>query len=499
MSHTECGSAGSTNAQQRNKLIWHFSQRNSELHANDATIIAGQALERRGLLLSWRFINLVIIIVSFCIIAYLQGIRVEKQYVLLLAITFLSSLLLFDEAKWEEDLKLTFPRSVRTIVARWFLVCGFLALLGFSSKMYEAFSHKAVLTWMAVTPLTLVFFHILLARVQYRNLTNSSIRRAVIVGKQEISRKLVHTLKSERHLGIKCVACFDDRNQKRLGKTVLPLRGKIRDVGEFVRTECIQIIYIALPMTAAPRIMALLDDLHDTTASIYFIPDIFAFDLIQARLGQIRGIPAVAICESPLTGPGGVMKRVVDFWLSLAILVLVSPLMLLIALGIKLSSPGPVIFKQHRYGLNGEKIVVYKFRTMTVCEDGYCIAQAKECDYRVTRFGAFLRKTSLDELPQFINVLQGRMSIVGPRPHAVAHNELYRKKIKGYMVRHKVRPGITGLAQVNGCRGETKSINMMEQRIKYDLEYLRHWSLSLDFSIILRTIPVVLWPQKNAY
>src|SRR5690606_30321362 len=176
-------------------------------------------------------------------------------------------------------------------------------------------------------------------------------------------------------------------------------------------------------------------------------------------------IPVVAVCETPFTGFNGLIKRLADILFSLIILLLISPLLVAIAIGVKLSSPGPVIFRQRRYGLYGEEILVYNFRSMTVCEDGAKVTQATKGDQRVTPFGAFLRKTSLDELPQFINVLQGRMSIVGPRPHAVAHNEMYRKLIKGYMVRHKVKPGITGWAQVNGLRGETETLDKMKARI----------------------------------
>jgi putative colanic acid biosynthesis UDP-glucose lipid carrier transferase len=181
-----------------------------------------------------------------------------------------------------------------------------------------------------------------------------------------------------------------------------------------------------------------------------------------------------------------------------AILMALAPLMLVIALAVWISSPGPVIFRQRRYGLYGEEIIVYKFRSMRVTEDGPVVKQATAHDARITKIGAFLRRTSLDELPQFINVLQGSMSIVGPRPHAVAHNEQYRKLIKGYMLRHKVKPGITGWAQVNGLRGETETLEKMEARIRYDLDYLRHWSLWLDLWIILRTVKVVM-NRQNAY
>jgi putative colanic acid biosynthesis UDP-glucose lipid carrier transferase len=212
----------------------------------------------------------------------------------------------------------------------------------------------------------------------------------------------------------------------------------------------------------------------------------------------MNGVPVVGICETPFTGTNELVKRVSDVVLAALILVLISPLLLAIAVGVKMSSPGPVIFRQRRNGLDGEEIVVYKFRTMRSMDDGEVVPQATKGDPRITPFGAFLRRTSLDELPQFVNVLQGRMSIVGPRPHAVAHNEQYRQMIKAYMVRHKVKPGITGWAQVNGLRGETETVEKMRQRVEYDLEYLRNWSLGLDLQIIVRTARLVLF-DRNAY
>ena len=222
----------------------------------------------------------------------------------------------------------------------------------------------------------------------------------------------------------------------------------------------------------------------------------FFTDLIQGHTGVVCGMPVISVCETPFRGANGVVKRISDVLLSLLILVLILPLLLVVGIAVKITSPGPVIFKQRRYGLDGEEILVYKFRSMTVTEDGGDIRQAQKGDRRITPLGAFMRRTSIDELPQFVNVLQGRMSIVGPRPHAVAHNELYRKLIKGYMVRHKVRPGITGWAQVNGYRGETVTLDKMQGRIDYDLDYLRNWSLRLDLHIILKTIRLVLKDEK---
>ncbi len=274
--------------------------------------------------------------------------------------------------------------------------------------------------------------------------------------------------------------------------------GSLEQLAAYVKTHHVDLIYVTLPMASRPRILWLLDELCDTTASIYFAPDVFVCDLIQARVDTVGAIPVVAVCETPFYGINGLVKRVSDIVLAATILVLISPLMLAIAAGVKLSSPGPVLFKQRRYGVDGREIIVYKFRSMTVCEDGDVVRQATRNDARVTPYGAFLRRTSLDELPQFINVLQGRMSVVGPRPHCVAHNELYRKLIKRYMIRHKVKPGITGFAQVNGLRGETESVEKMRARIEYDLAYLRDWSLHLDLQIVLKTIFVVM-KKQNAY
>ena len=290
---------------------------------------------------------------------------------------------------------------------------------------------------------------------------------------------------------------FDDRSGDRLGATdEFPVIGALSGLADYVRENNVQLIFIALPIRHLDRVMSLLDDLQDSTASFYYVPDVFVFDLIQSRAGEIMGQPVIAMCETPFYGYRGILKRITDVFFTVCGLLLALPVMLLLALLIRLDSRGPVIFKQRRYGLDGHEIVVYKFRSMYVTEDGGELVQATRDDPRVTRMGRFLRKFSLDELPQLFNVLQGRMSLVGPRPHAVAHNEQYRKLIKGYMLRHKVLPGITGLAQVNGCRGETKTLEQMEARVSYDLEYLRKWSPWMDLKILLWTVLRVVHDSK---
>jgi putative colanic acid biosynthesis UDP-glucose lipid carrier transferase len=243
-----------------------------------------------------------------------------------------------------------------------------------------------------------------------------------------------------------------------------------------------------MSMSEEAKMRGLIKSLTDTTCSVILIPDIFTFNILQSRTEEVNGVPVVPLFDTPLNGINMVFKRMEDIILSLFILLLISPLLIIISLAVKITSPGPVIFRQTRYGMDGKPIKVWKFRSMVVMENDTEVKQATKDDVRVTAVGKFLRRTSLDELPQFFNVLFGEMSIVGPRPHAVSHNEQYRSLIEGYMLRHKVKPGITGWAQINGWRGETDTLDKMEKRIEFDLEYIRSWSVWLDLKIIIMTI-----------
>jgi putative colanic acid biosynthesis UDP-glucose lipid carrier transferase len=388
--------------------------------------------------------------------------------------------------------------AVIDVVFRWLLLLVVLLVVGYVTKNLEAVPRRIFLTWALVTPVFLSIVTLAMQEMMRRFLMSVfDNRSAVIAGYNNSSLELARRLHDNPAMRLEVSGFFDDRSQDRLGMEAgTKLVGNLGDVAAYVKENGTDVIFIALPIRHVKRVMNLLDDLRDTTASIYYVPDIFVFDLIQARSGEIQGIPVVAMCETPFYGYRGLTKRLTDVAISVIVLLLLLPLLVLIAVMVKLSSPGPVIFKQRRYGLDGAEIAVYKFRTMRVTEDGSQIKQATRSDSRITPFGALLRRTSMDELPQLINVLQGRMSLVGPRPHAVAHNEEYRKLIKGYMVRHKVLPGITGLAQVNGCRGETTQLQDMEARVNYDLDYLRHWSPMLDFKIILLTIVKVFRDEK---
>jgi putative colanic acid biosynthesis UDP-glucose lipid carrier transferase len=393
-----------------------------------------------------------------------------------------------------------FRRMLRKTLLNWIVVALILMFFGQASGYVDFFPRHVIHTWLVATPVALLGANAI-ARWVIPNVLaiEGYSRTAVIAGCNDIGSRLASNFADNRFIGVRFIGYFDDRARERLdGIGDAALLGNLSQLADYVKTHHVDHIYLALPMATQPRILNVLDNLKDTTSSIFFVPDIFVTDLIQGRVDQVGGMPVVAVCETPFTGASGMLKRLSDILLSFLILILISPLMLMVAIGVKLSSRGPVIFKQRRYGLDGKEIVVYKFRSMTTCDDGKEIRQATRDDARITRFGAFIRKTSLDELPQFVNVLQGRMSIVGPRPHAVAHNETYRKLTKGYMVRHKVKPGITGWAQVNGYRGETETVDKMEKRIEFDLEYLRNWSISMDLWIIVKTALLVV-KDNSAY
>ena len=383
---------------------------------------------------------------------------------------------------------------------RWVLLIVVLLLIGYVTKLSAEFSRRVIMTWLVCTPILLVLAATIVDRLLRRAMFSASTpRRVAIAGYNETSRSLAAGLRRRPELSMTLAGYFDDRSAERLGmQQDENLIGGLGELAAFVKDRNIDVLFVALPMRHIQRVLNLLDDLRDTTCSIYYVPDVFVFDLIQSRTVEIAGIPAVAMCETPFYGYRGVIKRLTDVGMASALVVAFSPLLLALALLVKFTSKGPVIFRQRRYGLDGQEIVVYKFRTMTVVEDGATIRQATRDDDRITPLGRILRRYSLDELPQLFNVLQGRMSLVGPRPHAVAHNEQYRKLIKGYMVRHKVLPGITGLAQVSGCRGETPGIEEMKARIDYDLDYLRHWSPALDLKILLRTARL-LFNDTRAY
>jgi putative colanic acid biosynthesis UDP-glucose lipid carrier transferase len=434
-----------------------------------------------------------------------------RPYLILAVLTFALTWKMLGAADFHElrpltQIDLFLPR----VLLGWAKVLGALLFLAFLAKMSAQYSRAVISVWVVATPFVYSMMHILAYRfVCQWNRRGRIARTHVIVGTNTSAQDLAERLESDASLGtfIGFFSTLVDstRGISAYGSSALPgnVLGNLEDLPEYVRRNAIDMIHIAWPMDermdSHPRLKRLLEDLRDTTASIYFLLDVPQQDkYCPARVVEMAGMPLLAYVETPHCGLQGVTKRFVDLAITLVLLLLLWPVLLLIALLVRLDSPGPVVFRQRRYGLNGEEIPVYKFRTMTVCEDGGAITQAKRDDPRITSIGRFLRRTSLDELPQLFCVLAGSMSLVGPRPHAVAHNEQYRHLIDGYMLRHKVRPGITGWAQVNGLRGETRTIEQMRARVSYDLEYLRHWSPWIDIKILMRTALLVI-RDRNAY
>jgi putative colanic acid biosysnthesis UDP-glucose lipid carrier transferase len=384
----------------------------------------------------------------------------------------------------------------------WAATATTLLAIGFVTKRTAEFSRLSVALWFAAAPVLILSGRIATRMVQ-RTLHEWGYRTRTfaIVGVNELGFQLARNIGASPEMGLSLAGFFDDRPAHRnpgipadLGRHV----GTIQDLVERAKAGTIDRIYITFPMRAENRIRGVLDKLGDAAASVYIVPDFFVFQLLHSRWTDILGLPVVSVFENPLYGIDGLAKRLSDLILGGLLLIILAAPMAVIAAAIRLSSPGPALFRQRRYGLDGREIRIWKFRTMTVCEDGPQAVQARPDDPRVTRLGAWLRRTSLDELPQLFNVLGGSMSLVGPRPHAHAQNEEFRPQIAGYMLRHKIKPGITGLAQVNGWRGMTDVPEKMQKRIEFDHRYIREWSLWLDVKILLRTVLVVI-SGKNAY
>ena len=394
------------------------------------------------------------------------------------------------------------PQLVRVWTA-WFAgVVPVLLFLLFISKQSEEYSRVTVSSWFILAPILISVWR-MTSTLSLRELRarGYNTRAAAIIGMTEIGEQLALQIQAIPSLGLEVYGFYDDRADERchpIPESLGGYAGSLKDAVDAARRGDVDLIYIAFPLRAEPRINELLRQLSDTTASVYLAADFFAFDLLHARWGSLGDVPTVSLHETPFYGVDGWLKRLEDVTLGTLILTIIAIPMLIIGICVKLTSKGPALFRQRRYGLNGEVIRVLKFRSMTVTEDSGEIRQATENDDRLTPLGAFLRRTNLDELPQFFNVIEGTMSIVGPRPHAVAHNELYRKKIQGYMLRHKVKPGISGWAQVNGWRGETDTLDKMEKRIEYDLDYIRNWSLLWDLQIIFMTV-FGSGARRNAY
>ena len=422
-------------------------------------------------------------------------------YILVATLTFLQASQFLGTANIEAREPSHFGgRALLELTGRWLTLLALVGLLTYLSGLGTSLNYKLLMIWAVVTPFALrAAEFVARAWLSGMPLAGRAPKRAVIAGVTEIGVRLEEALRADPLLNIKTVGYFEDRAPERLTAAHgTPILGHTGELAAYVAAHQIDRVYITLPMNRDARILGLLEQLRDSTASIYFTPDLLAYHLLQARFDVLQGIPLVAVCETPIYGAARLAKRIFDLLIAGTALVALLPVLFLVALCVRLESPGPVLFKQKRYGLDGREILVYKFRSMTVTEDGKSqFTAASRNDRRITRVGALIRRTSIDELPQLFNVLEGSMSIVGPRPHPVAMNEHYRREIPGYMVRHKVKPGITGWAQVHGYRGGD-DLESMRKRIEFDLDYLENWSLQLDLLILLKTVAVV-WTDRHAY
>lgn len=437
----------------------------------------------------YRLIDFFIIMGALLVACQLTG-QIVDQSVALLGITTASAFLIAGESfelyrSWRTS---GLRDIIKTATFSWVVVMVLLVVVFFFYPVIT-FSRELVGLWMALVWGALcgwrIGFRKFLHHVRRKGLNT---RTAAIIGVTDSGIELAQNIIDNPQHGISLLGFFDDRASDRIdGNWRSSLLGNIDDAISFAHSNEIDLLYVAMPLRAEERIIEILERCADTTVNVHIVPNFYINRVLHARWHEVGHVQTLSIYDTPMNGVGNWLKRAEDLVLASLILLLVSIPMSLIALGIKLTSPGPVLFKQDRYGLDGKKIKVWKFRSMRVMDNGAEVKQATRGDSRITPFGAFLRKTSLDELPQFFNVLDGSMSIVGPRPHAVAHNEHYRRQISGYMLRHKVKPGITGWAQINGWRGETDTLDKMEKRIEFDLAYIREWTLWLDIKIVFLT------------
>jgi Undecaprenyl-phosphate glucose phosphotransferase len=383
------------------------------------------------------------------------------------------------------------------LLAGWLILLAVLVTIAFITQTSAIFSRQVVIVWAVLGYLiqagSFLPLHYL-ARLHSHKVCNE--RRSVIIGTCPTAHKLARKLsRPNRALVLGFIAAADTTGP---APSILPLLGRVDEIREIITRLEVRRVYIVLPMAQAAIIEALYIDLLDMSVDVVWIPDFGSMVLLNQSISEIERMPAIYLNESLLSShPGSLLcKEVLERSLAAVAIVVLSPLLLVVAVAVKLSSPGPVLFIQNRHGCNAEVIKVWKFRSMRLHDDRE-VHQATREDERITPLGRFLRRSSIDELPQLFNVLFGEMALVGPRPHAVTHNIYYTGKVSAYMARHRLKPGMTGLAQITGHRGETETLEKMQLRVAQDLNYINQWSLWLDIKILVKT-PFTLF-SKNSY
>lgn len=432
---------------------------------------------------------------------------ITYQYAIMLLL-LLGSLAVFFDRYGIYRLNVSFTVKVVTLIKAWTLSLLVLVVIAFASKQGEIFSRLLIAEVYIIGCSVHILLHLAFYYLQKFWIKHGAEREnALILGQGELASYLAMKINSNPWMGQKVVGTVtgavtmdgiagEGKCQPQEGE--LQTLGNIGCLSEIIKKFHVSTVYIVTSLESTKLLEDVYFTLLDNHITVHWVPDIFSLRLVNHNVNEISGIPVLTLSETPLTGTWLIAKLLEDKILSSVILLLVSPVLLLTAIAVKLDSPGPVFFRQERAGWNGKIFQIWKFRSMRVHgPEGGVVKQAGKGDPRITKVGALLRRTSLDELPQLLNVLAGDMSLVGPRPHALQHDQEYSQRLADYFARHQIKPGITGLAQVRGFRGETADVSQMAQRVESDIEYINNWSLWLDFTILLRT--TVALTGKQAY
>lgn len=458
-------------------------------------------LRNHDTLAQWvqRLLNILVISFTLCLFAYLKDGFVASQYRTMLAFAILLMLITYHIMGVFRRFD-SMEGAIQHLARAWGTVIIVLAWTAFLTKTSEQYSRQVIVYWVftaflgqALLQCAAYYWHQLYRRHFQKRIP------ALIVGCGDVAQHLARSITkniwmSDTILGL---INYEESDVRQVEVPVLGGRDSLRRV---VEENNIRRVYIALPLTAGVQVKQVHDTLVSANVDLVWAPDIFSFQLLNHSVREVAGIPLINLNETPLIAGGpAFIKLAMDKFIALAMILTLSPLLVIIAIAVRLSSPGPIIYKQERDGWDGQKFKVYKFRSMYLHDDSAVVEQAKKDDKRITPVGKFIRRTSLDELPQLFNALGGSMSLVGPRPHAVSHNVFYSDKVKAYLARHRIKPGITGWAQINGLRGETVDIEDMQRRVELDLEYISNWSPMLDLKILFLTPLRLICKRGNAY
>lgn len=432
----------------------------------------------------------------YVLVLYKAG-HFSEPYLMLVILTTLLMFLVYYNRGIYRNHKTLVANSV-SIFKAWFVVTAALIAIAFVTKQSATYSREVMILWFFAGGIAQVSTHAVVRFLARQMRKSEPQENSLIIGAGEISQYLSERINSNPWLNNHIIGVLDDDESalNNWNSSKVQKFGGLENLNNVIKQKNIKSLYVSLPINEMEVLQKVhIDSLHLNIA-VYWVPPIFDMTLVNHNIKQIGNVPVIALSETPLTGQRGISKKILDYSLTSIALIALSPLLVATAIAVKLSSKGPVFFKQKRHGMQGEVFDVWKFRSMRAHQesDGE-ITQASKEDPRITKVGRFIRKTSIDELPQLVNVLNGTMSLVGPRPHAVEHNEFYSDKVTAYMARHNIKPGLTGLAQVNDCRGETKTVEEMARRVEYDLEYINNWSAKLDVKIIFQTV-FVLFSDK---